>query len=251
MRLLETRRRARDRHYCQGFVPTFVPPTAITDLTKMTRHYLKKRLFAALFLMARPGLEPGTPRFSVVGRPTRPAVRTVAEIPAFAGVLCGLRRQSRPALSAEIPADTRRCRGVWADGRCRRPKQKGAGRAWREADSNRRHLDFQCYDAQSPASSPICRILRTTGPGEIPSDTGDSAGFRTTAGGRGLELYADSWLRVDFYVGCWIGVSGTTESRRACRRRAAIAAVWPPCGCSPRCRGMYLVGLISSPRPTV
>ncbi len=34
--------------YCQGLVPTFVPPTALADLTEMAR-YLKACRFAALF----------------------------------------------------------------------------------------------------------------------------------------------------------------------------------------------------------
>jgi len=65
--------------------------------------------------MARGGLEPPTPRFSVVGRPTRPAMRSLAKRPVFAGISRCHRRQRRAARPAEIPADTRRCRGVWAD----------------------------------------------------------------------------------------------------------------------------------------
>ena len=94
--------------------------------------------------MARPGLEPGTPRFSVVGRPARPAVRIVAKRRTFAGISCGLPRRWTAALPAEIPADTVGCRGVWAYGRCPSAQtQTGGSSAWREADSNRRHLDFQ------------------------------------------------------------------------------------------------------------
>ena len=74
--------------------------------------------------MARPRLELGTPRFSAVGRPTRPAMRSLAKRPVFAGISRCHQRQRRAARAAELPADTRRCRGVWADSG-RRPKQNG------------------------------------------------------------------------------------------------------------------------------
>ena len=94
-----------------------------------------ERPSARVQAMARLGLEPRTPQFSVVGRPTWLVMRRLAKRRAFAGISSGLRRQLRPAPSAEIPADTRRCRGVWADewGPSAQTKTGETG-GWREAD---------------------------------------------------------------------------------------------------------------------
>jgi hypothetical protein len=101
--------------------------------------------------MARPGLEPGTPRFSGTLRPIRSAVRYLAKR--------HVRWHFAPppvtasaARTAEIPADTRRCRGVWPDERGSSAQTKEGAQRPREPSNGAR---------------PLCRLAfaRVRGPG--------------------------------------------------------------------------------------
>ena len=67
--------------------------------------------------MARGGLEPPTPRLSGVGRPTRFAMRNLAQGAVFIGVSHCPRATVAGGATGEIPGDTRRCPWVWADER--------------------------------------------------------------------------------------------------------------------------------------
>jgi hypothetical protein len=94
--------------------------------------------------MARLGIEPRTPRFSVVAPSSRPAVRIVAKRPAFAGISHGLRRPPKQSSSVpkypRIPTDSG---GFVPTGGVRRHKPLDAGLAgWRDSESNRGHYDF-------------------------------------------------------------------------------------------------------------
>jgi hypothetical protein len=61
---------------------------------------------------------------------------------------------------ADIPGDTRRCRGVWADelGPSAQTKMSASG-GWREAHLNRRHLDFQPSRPRMVKTRPCAGLL--------------------------------------------------------------------------------------------
>ena len=110
MRLLETRRRARNRHYCQGFVPRFVSQTALADLTETTRA-TSKHAYLQRFSDGETRTRTGD---TTIFRRTAIHPKTCP----FAGLLC-------------LPTSSQyRCfravyRGFWTTDGCRGPKLRG------------------------------------------------------------------------------------------------------------------------------
>jgi hypothetical protein len=110
-------------------------------------------LLDQVFLVARGGLELPTPRFSAVAPADRPAVRIVAKSPSLQAFRSVSRDTEWSPFLRRYPKLTQGlCRGWGSVGT--NPRRLVAG--WREADSNRRHLDFQ-RRSPGPENMPICR----------------------------------------------------------------------------------------------